>query len=136
MEVSCFKPVSMNVTLYRIVSFVVVFLLASVFVYTGVTKLLGGIVFAGAIAAYRILPVWSVNAVAIVLPMLEVAVGVAVLFSRTRRAALWMMGLLLGVFMVALAQAIVRGLEIDCGCFGGGEVGKSSLYWLWRGILC
>ncbi|MDR1497093.1 MAG: hypothetical protein LBS59_01575 [Puniceicoccales bacterium] len=109
----------------------ILFLLAltGIFLYTGITKLLDGVLFADAVAGYKVLPVWGVNVVAVVLPMLEVVVGVAVLVRRTRRAALGIMGVLLGVFMVALVQAKVRGLEIDCGCFGGGKAEKSGLYW-------
>jgi rhodanese-related sulfurtransferase len=105
------------------------FVIAGAFLYPGITKLFDGVLFTDSVAGYEMLPAWGVNIVAVVLPVFEVVLGVAVLLRKMRRAALGMMGLLLGVFIVALVQAIARGLEIDCGCFGGAAAGKSSLYW-------
>jgi rhodanese-related sulfurtransferase/uncharacterized membrane protein YphA (DoxX/SURF4 family) len=123
------KLVSMSAKSFKIVRFLFLLVLAGVFLYSGIGKIRDSVLFTDAVAGYEMLPAWGVNVVAVVLPMLEVVLGVAVLVRKTRRVALGMMGLLLGVFIVALVQAIARGLEIDCGCFGGNAAGKSSLYW-------
>jgi rhodanese-related sulfurtransferase len=119
----------MEIFQFRFVISIACVLIACVFLCFGISKLFDGVLFTDSVAGYEMLPAWGVNVVAVVLPILEVVLGVAVLVRKARRAALGMMGVLLGVFIVALVQAIVRGLEIDCGCFGGAAAGKSSLYW-------
>jgi uncharacterized membrane protein YphA (DoxX/SURF4 family) len=57
------------------------------------------------------------------LPVVEIAVGLALLLGVFVRTAAIAAAVLLVVFLVAVGSAWVRGLQIDCGCFGtGGEV--------------
>jgi uncharacterized membrane protein YphA (DoxX/SURF4 family) len=86
----------------------------------------GGIKFADsgqtylAVQAYDLLPAGWVSTVALVLPLLELSLGVLLLAGLfTRWAAVVSAVLLLG-FIAAVGQAWARGLSIDCGCFGGG----------------
>jgi hypothetical protein len=68
---------------------------------------------------YRILPYGAINALAILLPALEIVAGGSLVFgSRLRRGgALWS-ALLYAGFAAAVAVTLVRGLRIPCGCFG------------------
>ena len=93
-------------------------LLAVVFVTAGVPKLLSLEDFALAVYNYRLLPSALVGATAVVLPGVEAVAGLALLSRRWRSAAVWIMVGLCGVFTVASATAIARGLNIECGCFG------------------
>lgn len=91
--------------------------LGAVFVYAGALKSQDVTVFAGDIANYKILP-YSLNyLVAATLPYVEVLAGVFLLANRKVRPAALLIGALNVVFMIALASAMVRGLDIDCGCF-------------------
>ena len=73
-----------------------------------------------AVRAYEILPIGVANFLGIVLPFAEVAIGLfLILGAATRINALLSAGLM-ALFIVAIAQAGLRGLTIDCGCFGGG----------------
>ena len=73
-----------------------------------------------AVRAYDVLPTAAVEVVSVVLPFLELALGLLLLVGvGTRAVAVLSMGLLL-VFVAGVAQAWARGLSIDCGCFGGG----------------
>jgi len=73
-----------------------------------------------AVRAYDVLPIAAVDVVAAVLPWFELALGVSLLLGvATRLMAVLSIGLLL-LFIAGVAQAWVRGLSIDCGCFGGG----------------
>ena len=94
---------------------------AALFFYAGASKMENPQVFADAIAAYRMLPDALINPVALVLPPLEVIVAVCVCIPVLRGAGLLLMGGMTIVFLMALAQAALRGLVVDCGCFGGGE---------------
>ncbi|MBS2022080.1 MAG: hypothetical protein JST92_06690, partial [Deltaproteobacteria bacterium] len=60
-------------------------------------------------------------AMAIALPWVEIVLGLAVAIGPLvwRRAAALALSGLLVAFTIAVAQAVVRGINIDCGCFGG-----------------
>ncbi len=55
------------------------------------------------------------------LPWLEIFAGVAVIIGVLRQSGLLLLNLSLVMFFIALGSAWHRGLNIDCGCFGGGE---------------
>jgi uncharacterized membrane protein YphA (DoxX/SURF4 family) len=73
-----------------------------------------------AVQAYDLLPPGLVSVVAAAIPFLELALGMLLLLGLgTRLTAVVASVVLLG-FIGAVAQSWVRGLTIDCGCFGGG----------------
>jgi uncharacterized membrane protein YphA (DoxX/SURF4 family) len=73
-----------------------------------------------AVRAYDVLPTAGVELVSALLPWLELALGALLLVGvGTRLVAVFSAALLL-VFVAGVTQAWVRGLSIDCGCFGGG----------------
>jgi hypothetical protein len=98
------------------------FVLAAVFVVAGFGKIADPPGFAHEIYNYKLLPGVAVNAIAIVLPWVEVVAGLALFFSLARRSAARILGALLLVFVVAIAINLVRGRPIDCGCFGTAKV--------------
>jgi len=73
-----------------------------------------------AVRAYELLPVSLANILGIVLPFVEIAVGVLLVIGAAIRISALVGGVLMGAFMIGIAQAWARGLSIDCGCFGGG----------------
>ncbi|WP_312871871.1 MauE/DoxX family redox-associated membrane protein [Amycolatopsis acididurans] len=73
-----------------------------------------------AVKAYDVLPDGVVHPVATALPLLELALGVFLLFGLVTRIAAAVSAVLLVVFIAGVAQSWARGLTIDCGCFGGG----------------
>jgi len=96
--------------------------LGGVFLYAGCVKLADPVAFAGNIAAYRILPYFGNYLAAAVIPWLEIVCGLLLIVGWRTKAAASLIALLTLVFMAALASTLVRGLDIDCGCFRqGGE---------------
>ncbi len=96
--------------------------LGGVFLYAGFAKIADPAPFAGDIAAYRLLPYFGNYLAAAVLPWLEAVCGALLIIGFRTRAAAFLILLLTGVFMAALASTVARGLDIDCGCFRhGGE---------------
>lgn len=73
-----------------------------------------------AVNAYQVMPKPAVEVVAAVLPWFELALGLLVLLGVGTRLVAVISVLLLLTFMAGVTQAWVRGLSIDCGCFGGG----------------
>jgi uncharacterized membrane protein YphA (DoxX/SURF4 family) len=98
-------------------------LLGGVFVVAGVLKLPDPAAAVRAVRAYQLLPESLVGPVAFGLPVIEIAVGLALLLGVFVRTASIASAVLLAVFIGAVGSAWARGLQIDCGCFGnGGQV--------------
>lgn len=99
------------------------FVLGAVFLVAGPLKLPDPAAAVRAVRAYQLLPEWMVAPVAFGLPVLEIAVGLALLTGVFVRTAAIASAVLLIVFLVGVGSAWARGLQIDCGCFGnGGQV--------------
>jgi uncharacterized membrane protein YphA (DoxX/SURF4 family) len=95
-------------------------LVGGVFLVAGALKLPDPAAAVRAVRAYRLLPESLVAPVAFGLPMVEIAVGLALLAGVFVRTAAIAAAALLAVFVAAVGSAWARGLQIDCGCFGGG----------------
>ncbi|MGY5885277.1 MauE/DoxX family redox-associated membrane protein [Modestobacter lacusdianchii] len=95
-------------------------LLGVVLVVAGALKVPDPAAAERAVRAYRLLPEALVSPVAFGLPVLEIAVGLALLAGVFVRTAAIASAALMVVFLVGVGSAWARGLQIDCGCFGGG----------------
>lgn len=109
--------------------------LAAVFLYAGFVKMRDVVAFAGHVAAYQLLPYAANYLVAVMLPYVEFLAGMLLLLNARVRPALVAIGAMTLVFMAALTSVLVRGLEIDCGCFdpSGGEDVTAAMA-LWRDV--
>lgn len=99
--------------------------------YAGVSKVFdpGGL--AASIRSYGLgLPEWFVTLSAYSLPLLEVLLGLYLLVGLFTRASAWAVNGLMALFLVALVQGALRGLEIDCGCFGSASGDEASSLWV------
>ena len=88
-----------------------------VFALAGAQKLLHRKLLSGVIANYRLLPTVLVAPAAILLPPVEVVLGLLLLAGVARPYAALAAVALLALFAAAMAVNILRGrTEIDCGC--------------------
>lgn len=94
------------------------FLIAAVFIYAGVLKVIDPVQFAIDIDNYKILPWPIVVAFAFYLPWLEIFCGLALIARKFYGGGLSILTGLVGVFIVASIFAKARGIDITCGCFG------------------
>jgi len=94
--------------------------LGGAFIYAGARKVTDVTAFSDAIAGFRVLPSALVMPVALTFPVLEILLGVMVLLpaSRLPRAGSLGLALLNLLFIAVLASAWIRGLDVNCGCFG------------------
>jgi len=104
-------------------------LLGAVFIAASIDKIAHPAEFAGIVSNYRILPGHMVNAVAIVLPWLEAILGLFLLCGWWPAGAVGLADLLLLVFLIALAQAVARGIDLHCGCFSTKTAGSPQTMW-------
>jgi uncharacterized membrane protein YphA (DoxX/SURF4 family) len=75
---------------------------------------------ANAVAAYKLMPTELAHLIGYALPWLEVAIGLLLIVGFMVRPAAVLSGLIMIVFIGAIASVWARGMLIDCGCFGGG----------------
>jgi uncharacterized membrane protein YphA (DoxX/SURF4 family) len=75
---------------------------------------------ANAVAAYKLMPTELAHLIGYALPWLEVAIGLLLILGIMVRPAAILSGLIMVVFIGAIASVWARGMLIDCGCFGGG----------------
>ena len=109
--------------------------LGVIFIYASLLKIADPVTFAGSVAAYQILPYFANYVAAATLPFVEFVCGVLLVCGyRVKGAALIITGLNL-VFMAALTSAIIRGLDIDCGCFKQGGEKTSPWVALGRDVI-
>lgn len=102
------------------------FFIGGMFVWAGVGKMLDPRAFAEAIASFRMVPVALVSPMALAIPPLEVIAGGLWVANRGAASAAAVIGGLLGMFVVALVVALLRGIPAECGCFGASVVGAHS----------
>jgi uncharacterized membrane protein YphA (DoxX/SURF4 family) len=95
-------------------------LLAGVWAWAALAKISDPDAAVRAVRAYQLLPEALAHPVAWGLPFAELALAVLLAAGLATRLAATASAVLLALFMVAIASAWARGLQIDCGCFGGG----------------
>jgi uncharacterized membrane protein YphA (DoxX/SURF4 family) len=82
-----------------------------------------------AVDGYDVLPEGLVRPVAAILPWLEIAIGLLLVAGLFVRFAGVATAALAALFIAAMGQAKARGLDISCGCFGGGGAGGGVTWW-------
>lgn len=95
--------------------------LGAIFVYAALAKLPDMAAFAADVANYRLAPAAAVPFLGSAVVGVELLAGLALAAGLWTRGAALVAAGLLGVFMVALSQALLRGIDLRCGCFGGQE---------------
>ena len=97
--------------------------LGGLFMYSAWMKIDDPGMFADSVNRYEVLPECLVGIFSLAMPMLELVAGAALVFTKWVRESALLVSGMLALFIVALAQALARGLEISCGCFGVPSVG-------------
>ena len=106
------------------------FYIGAVFIYAGVLKIIDPIDFASQIQNYQILPYSTTHFFAILLPWVEVFTGTGLILGIFVDGSSFIISGMMVVFILAISQALLRGLSIECGCFGksGSMVGLNTLF--------
>jgi uncharacterized membrane protein YphA (DoxX/SURF4 family) len=99
--------------------------LGAIFVAAALPKIADPPAFAHMIYNYRLMPGAFVNALALLMPWVELVVGVLLIAGVWRREAALVAVLLLLVFLVAIGWNLARGHAVDCGCFDVRSAGKT-----------
>ncbi|RKY52853.1 MAG: DoxX family protein [Candidatus Neomarinimicrobiota bacterium] len=100
-----------------IAAYAVRFILGFLFLYASIDNMINPAKFAGIIYHYRVLPIELLNIVAILIPWVEAVLGVTLLLGIWIETSTLILSFVTLFFIVLMISAIVRGLNIECGCF-------------------
>jgi uncharacterized membrane protein YphA (DoxX/SURF4 family) len=89
-----------------------------VFIWAGLLKVIDPLGFAQDIANYRIVSRDLSFLIALVLPWLEILCGILVIIGIYRASSSFLLSGLLSLFLVLITVTLIRGIDVDCGCFG------------------
>lgn len=95
-------------------------LFGGVFVYAGALKAWDPAAFVMDVRSFELLHDPWAAWLAMSLPWLEIFAGLAVITGVLRAGGLLVLNTSLLAFLAAILSAWARGLDIQCGCFGGG----------------
>ena len=104
-------------------------ILGVILVYASIDKIVHPAEFAKSIGNYNVLPFGLENLLGIILPVLELLVGSCLILGIMLDGSAIITAGMMTVFIIALSQAMIRGIDINCGCFkvtvenGGHQVG-------------
>jgi putative oxidoreductase len=116
----------------KYIAFAVRAVLGAVFMYASFDKMANPEAFANIISNYHLLPYQLVNPLAIFLPWMEFITGLLLVVGKWVKGSLLIYTSVLVVFIIALSQALIRGLDISCGCF---SVHPSTTSEVWLRII-
>jgi uncharacterized membrane protein YphA (DoxX/SURF4 family) len=98
-----------------------------IFIYSAIYKIVDPGNFGRFIWNYHIVPGSLINLMALILPWVELLVGLGLILGILYRGAALLVNGMTVVFIIALASAVARDLNIDCGCFGDSESAREAL---------
>jgi len=118
-------------------------LLGFIFVYASISKIIDPQTFARSIDNYHMMPFGLENTMAVLMPWVELLVGVALIIGLYVDGAALLAGGMALMFIVAITQAILRGYNIECGCglnphemVGVKKLLEDCIYLVWACLIC
>ena len=91
-------------------------ILGAVFLWASFGKILEPGDFARSISNYHIFPFGIENIVALILPWLELLIGMGLILGIMVDGSVQISAILLIMFILMIGQAMLRGFNIECGC--------------------
>lgn len=101
----------------RFIKLILRFVIGAVFVYSSIGKLLHPQDFAEVIVNYKVFGSYFSQWGAVLVPMLELLLGLMLISGFWLREAFLFTAVLYIAFDILIIQALLRGLDISCGCF-------------------
>ncbi|MAJ44382.1 MAG: DoxX family protein [Candidatus Marinimicrobia bacterium] len=97
------------------------FILGAVFIYASIDKIQDPKTFSDLIDNYHITPLLLHNLFALIIPWVELLIGISLITGIYLEASIQITIFLLIWFIFILSQAVYRGIDTHCGCFKAGE---------------
>jgi uncharacterized membrane protein YphA (DoxX/SURF4 family) len=101
-----------------IVSFIFRIIIGGIFLISGLAKISDPVRFLLTLREFRLFPELIVPFLSVYLPWLEFILGLSLVLGVMHRTGALMIAGLNTLFIVAIGSVVLRGIEVDCGCFG------------------
>lgn len=95
-----------------------------IFAWAALAKIGDAQAFATQLHNFRIVPVAFENVVAVTLPWIELVAAMALVLNIRARSGALLVCVMLAAFTMAIIVALLRGLDIECGCFGTADASR------------
>jgi len=92
-------------------------ILGIIFIYASYDKILDPAGFSKNIHNFHVTPISLENLAALIIPWLELIIGVFLIFGLFLEGSTSIIIVLLVFFIFILSQAVFRGIDVHCGCF-------------------
>lgn len=93
-------------------------LVGGIFLIAGMAKISDPARFLLTLREFQLVPGMIERFLAVYLPWLEFILGLFIILGILHRTSALFLAFLNGVFTLAILSVIIRGMKIDCGCFG------------------
>ena len=110
---------TLNMNFIRSLNLPLIFriILGIMFIYASYEKILDPVGFSKNIHNFHITPISVENLAALIIPWLELIIGVFLIFGVFLEGTTSITIALLVFFIIILSQAVFRGIDVHCGCF-------------------
>ncbi|HWR83466.1 MAG TPA: MauE/DoxX family redox-associated membrane protein [Candidatus Deferrimicrobium sp.] len=98
------------------------------FIYASAYKIIEPGTFAKSLWYYHLVPGQLINLMALILPWVELVCGLALIVGLLYDGAVILVNMMMAAFILALGTTIVRGIDIDCGCFKAGQAATEAAW--------
>ena len=112
-----------NLSLFKLdkldITFIPRLFIGIIFIYASYEKILDPAIFSKNINNFHLTEniIWVENLIALILPWLELIIGVFLVFGLFLEGTTSIIIALLVFFIIILSQAVFRGIDVHCGCF-------------------
>jgi uncharacterized membrane protein YphA (DoxX/SURF4 family) len=100
--------------------------LGVVFIYASIDKIVNPAQFARVIYNYHLLPGDLINFAAVAMPWIEIFCGTALIAGIYKEGSVLVISGLLLIFAISITINLIRGVDLECGCFTVSSKAKSN----------
>lgn len=98
------------------------------FIYASLYKIIDPASFAKSVWYYHLVPGDLINLMALILPWIELLCGIGLILGIWYHGSVVLVNVLTVTFILALSTAIVKGINIECGCFKAAKESNESAW--------
>lgn len=119
------------------VQFICQIILGGTFIFASIDKIIHPLEFSRIILNYKLLPQNFIIVAGIIISWTELIFGIFLVLGIFIRKSAFVLSSLLLIFIFAISINLIRGLDINCGCFSTNpnEAGSSGILLILRDII-
>lgn len=103
-------------------------IVGGVFIWAAISKIVDPLTFAQDVKNYRLVGQTLSFLTALILPWIELIAGICLILGIFPRSSALLLSGLLIFFILLVSITIIRGIDVECGCFG--TFSRKADFWL------